>query len=48
MCKEKSKCCHKVKAPRDCTPEQIAECHPEAKGGHPCEEADKAREKPDK
>jgi hypothetical protein len=41
----KSNCCHKGKNPKECTPEQIAECHPEAKGGHPCEEeADDAEE----
>ena len=27
----------KVKDPKKCSPEQIAECHPESKG-HPCEE----------
>jgi hypothetical protein len=39
MCKEDPKCCHKGKDPRTCSPEQIAECHPEkAMGEHPCEE----------
>ena len=27
----------KIKDPKKCAPEQIAECHPESKG-HPCEE----------
>ena len=27
----------KVKDPKKCSPEQIAECHPDSKG-HPCEE----------
>ena len=36
MCQEKKHCgCHEGKDPKECTPEQIAECHPE--GGHPCE-----------
>jgi len=30
----------KVKDPKKCSPEQIAECHPESKG-HPCEEKNK-------
>jgi len=40
MCKEKSCCEHpekKVKDPKECSPEQIAECHPKSKG-HPCTE----------
>lgn len=39
MCREKKNhdCdCPKHRDPKDCTPEQIAECHPE--GGHPCEQ----------
>ncbi len=34
MDKEK---CHKGKKPKECTPEQIRECHGDAKK-HPCEE----------
>ena len=34
-------CCQKTEKlkgkPEECTPEQIAECHPDEKG-HPCEE----------
>ena len=33
MCKEK---CHKGKNPKDCTPEQIRECHGDARE-HSCE-----------
>jgi hypothetical protein len=33
MCREK---CHKGKDPKKCTPEQIKECHGDAKK-HPCE-----------
>jgi len=35
----------KCKTPKECTPEQIAKCHPDAKGGHPCVE--NAREHPE-
>ena len=28
--------CDKHKSPKECSPEQIAKCHPDAKGGHPC------------
>jgi len=39
MC-ETSRCCiypdKLTQEPKDCTPEQIAECHPETEG-HPCE-----------
>jgi hypothetical protein len=36
--------CPKHRDPKECTPEQIAECHPE--GGHPCEEkSDEERSK---
>jgi hypothetical protein len=34
MCKEK---CHKGKNPKECSPDQIKECHGDAKE-HPCEE----------
>jgi hypothetical protein len=45
MCEEKSKYCHKGKDPKTCSPEQIAECHPEkARGEHPCDE-EKGEEK---
>jgi hypothetical protein len=37
MGKKKSEICPKGKNPADCTPEQIAECHPERKNAHPCE-----------
>jgi hypothetical protein len=40
MCDEKSCCEHpekKVKDPKKCSPEQIAECHPESET-HPCAE----------
>lgn len=43
MCEDKTKCnCpDKDKVdPNKCTPEQIKECHPEAKG-HPCVKKDK-------
>jgi hypothetical protein len=30
----------KKKDPKECTPEQIKECHPDAEG-HPCEEEEK-------
>ena len=37
MCEKQKDCeCPKGEDPRECTPEQIAECHPE--GGHPCEQ----------
>jgi len=39
MC-NKTSCVHpekKVKHPKECPPEQIAECHPESKS-HPCAE----------
>jgi hypothetical protein len=46
MCKPEPKCCDKGKDPKECSPEQIAECHPEAKDGHPCEDkADKDEKK---
>jgi hypothetical protein len=46
MGKKKSEICPKGKNPGDCTPEQIAECHPERKNAHPCEKkADKAKKK---
>ena len=39
MCKDVS-CCQKPEKlkgkPEECTPEQIAECHPDQEG-HPCE-----------
>jgi len=40
MCNQKSCCEHpekKAKDPKKCSPEQIAECHPES-GTHPCAE----------
>ena len=40
MCEKKSSCERPEKlkkVPKECTPEQIKECHPDAKG-HPCEE----------
>jgi len=40
MCGKQSSCTHpekKIIDPKGCSPEQIAECHPEAKK-HPCEE----------
>ena len=41
MCKDVS-CCQKLEKlkekPEECTPEQIAECHPDQEG-HPCEES---------
>ena len=41
MCRGQKGCdCPEHKDPKECTPEQIAKCHPE--GGHPCEE--KAKE----
>ena len=40
MCEER---CHKGKNPKECTPEQIEECHGHTKV-HPCEEvSDKAQ-----
>jgi hypothetical protein len=30
------------KDPKECTPEQIKECHPDAEG-HPCEEEEKEK-----
>ncbi len=38
MCDKSSCCTHpekKAKDPKKCSPEQIAECHPDAEG-HPC------------
>jgi len=40
MCEKKSCCEHlekKVADPKECSPEQIAECHPESET-HPCAE----------
>ncbi|MFQ6040471.1 MAG: hypothetical protein ACE5PV_06405 [Candidatus Poribacteria bacterium] len=34
MCREK---CHKGQNPKECTPEQIRECHGDVRE-HPCEE----------
>lgn len=45
MCQGISGCQHPEKLkgePKDCSPEQIAECHPEAKADeHPCVEKKK-------
>ncbi len=44
MCQEK---CEKGKNPKECTAEQIKECHPDTEDKHPCEDVkDKTREKP--
>ena len=46
MCKNES-CCQKPEKlkekPEECTPEQIAECHPDEEG-HPCEEEKKDKQ----
>lgn len=43
-CNDKKSCCEKPEnlkgRPEECTPEQIARCHPDA-GGHPCVEEKK-------
>jgi hypothetical protein len=44
MCKEK---CHKGKNPKECTPEQIKECHGDVKE-HPCEETEDKKKTEDK
>lgn len=44
MCKEK---CHKGKNPKECTPEQIRECHGDA-SEHPCEELESKKQDSDK
>ena len=45
MCQTSKGCEHPEKLKgemKDCSPEKIAECHPEVKGGeHPCEEKKK-------
>ena len=47
MCKDVS-CCQKLEKlkekPEECTPEQIAECHPDQEG-HPCEESIEDKQK---
>ena len=46
MCEKKKECCQKPEKlkgdPKDCSPEQIEECHGDAKD-HPCTEADKGQ-----
>lgn len=45
-CDPKSKCTHPEKLkgdPKECTPEQIQECHGEV-GEHPCESAEGKKE----
>jgi hypothetical protein len=44
MCKEK---CHKRKNPKECTPEQIEECHGDVEE-HPCEEPESKKEDSDR
>ena len=46
MCDKESCCEHpekKVKDPKECSPEQIAECHPESEN-HPCEKQSKQQD----
>ena len=44
MCKEK---CHKGKNPKECTPEQIRECHGDVRE-HPCDDAKGKKQDSDK
>ncbi len=44
MCKGK---CHKGKNPKECTPEQIRECHGDV-GEHPCEEPESEKKSEEK
>lgn len=45
MCKGKDAQCHKGKDPKECTPEQIKECHGDVKE-HPCEEHEEKDTRP--